>query len=235
MSKAPALLALLALVVPGALTAQVGHDPAHSPYRPITTRSSLMVTAGYLSGSGGKLGIGPSDGPLFGLRYELRLTGPTDAHVGVAWSRLQRLIADPSAPTDEQISGPVKQSVIFADAGLSILLTGDKTWNRLAPYFGASLGLAFGSSVPSDSSGFRFNAKFVTGPHVGIRFYPASGLTFRAEGRLLFWQLKYPSPFFSNPSRAPTDPPILDPLTNSDKEWTTHPTIMIALGYAFRF
>jgi hypothetical protein len=38
-----------------------------------------------------------------------------------------------------------------------------------------------------------------------------------------------------DPARAPNDPPILDPLVNSESEWTSHPTLLIGLGYAFRF
>lgn len=233
MSKAVQILTA-ALLVPGALTAQVGHDPEHSPYRPITARTGITVLGGYLAGSSGKLGVGPAGGPLVGLRYEMRLTGPTDASLGISWARFDRLVPDPNAPADSQLTGPVRQSVVFIDGGLQILLTGDKTWNRLAPYFGATLGLGFGSSVPADSSGYRFKAKFTTGPLLGLRAYPVSGLTFRVEGRLVFWQLKYPSTFFAAPSRAPTDPSLLDPNVDSDSDWTAHPTVVVGLGWSFR-
>jgi len=233
MSKAAWSLAA-ALLWPATLSAQVGHDPAHSPYRPIAARTSVSLVAGYLGGSGGKLGIGPSDGFLAGARYEMRLTGPTDASLTIARGQFDRLIPNPNAPADSQITGPVSQSVIFVDAALQILLTGDKTWNRVAPYLGASLGLGFGSGVAADTSGFRFATKLVTGPLLGVRLYPGGGLTFRVEGRLTFWRLSYPSGFFANPARAPTDPPLLNPDVESDTDWTAHPTVLIGLGWAFR-
>jgi hypothetical protein len=233
MSKVFSLFAA-ALLAPPLLTAQVGHDPEHSPYRGITARTSLNLLGGYLGGSSGKLGIGPAGGWLAGIRYEMRLTGPTDASLSVARGQFDRLVPDPGAPSESQITGLATESVIFVDAGLQILVTGDKTWNRVAPYLGATLGLAWGGDVPADSSEYRFKAKFVTGPLLGVRFYPGAGLLFRVEGRLAFWRLRYPSSFFTAPVRAPTDPPLLDPQVESDTEWTAHPVVTIGLGWAFR-
>jgi hypothetical protein len=233
MSKAPTLLAA-ALLLPAALTAQVGHDPEHSPYRAIATRTSLSLVGSYLGGSAGTLGIGPADGLLAGVRYEMQLTGPTDASLTISRGQFDRLVPNPNAPADSQITGPVSQSVIFVDAGLQILLAGDKTWKRLAPYVGGSVGMGFGSNVAADSSGYRYNAKFSTGPLVGLRFYPGGGLIVRAEGRLAFWRLRYPTGFFNAPARAPDDPPLLDATVESDVDWTAHPIVTIGLGWAFR-
>ena len=234
MSKAAWPLAA-ALLAPATLSAQVGHDPAGSPYRPIRARTSLSLMGGYLGGSGGRLGIGPSDGFLAGARYEMRLTGPTDVFASATWSRLRRLVADPKAPADSQFSGPVHMGVLVAETGLLVLLAGDKTWNGLAPYVGANLGLGFGASVPQDTSGYSFSAKFVSGPLLGARFYLGQSAYLRVEGRLQFWKLSYPTSYFLAPERAPDDSPVLDPVVISDSEWTSHPTLMIGLGYAFRF
>jgi hypothetical protein len=232
MSKGYAVLALGALLLPVAAAAQVGHDPAHSPFQPIATRSGLTLVGGYLSGSGGKVGVGPSDGYLAGVRYDMRLTGPTDLTVGVTWNRLQRMVPHPSAAADAQLTGPVRQSTVIAEGGISILLTGDKTWKGLAPYLGATLGLAFGGTVPADSSGFRFKTKFLSGPHLGLRFYAGRSVFVRVEGRLLFWQLKYPTSFFETPD-IPDGTPLLDPAVTSTSEWTAHPSLQIGLGFAF--
>jgi hypothetical protein len=235
MSKVARALALwLLLAFPPALVGQVGYDPSHSPYRPITARMSLMAAGSYVWGSSGKVGVGPADGLGGGLRYEMRLTGPADAFAGVSWNRLQRLVADPAAPADSQLSGPADQNVWFVDAGLAILLAGDKTWRRLAPYVGANLGLAFGEGAPGDSSGYEFSTKFVTGPLAGVRLYLSDAVSFRVEGRLQFWKLSYPDSFFLPPERAPDDPPLLDPLVTSDTEWTSHPSLFVGLAYSFR-
>jgi hypothetical protein len=231
MSKVVRALALC-ILVSSPVAAQVGHDPARSPYRPILLRTSFSAVANYIWGSSGKLGVGPSDGPGAMLRYEMQLTGPTDVFASVGWSNLERMIADPAAPADERISGPVDQGVVFTEAGLLILLTGDKTWNRIAPYLGGNMGLAFGAGTPQDSSGYSFSTKFVSGPIVGVRFYTAGALSVRVEGRLQFWKVSYPDSYFR---ASEGEDPLLNPLVDSDSEWTTHPTLLIGLGYAFRF
>jgi len=235
MSKAAVCALVLTPFFATQTAAQVGYDPAHSPYQPITARTSFSVMGSYIWGSSGKVGVGPSDGPGLGLRYDMRLTGPTDVFATVSWSNLQRLVPHPEAPVDSQLTGPVDQGVLFIEAGLAVLLTGDKTWRRMAPYLGANLGLGFGGSVVADSSGYGFSAKFVSGPLLGFRYYVSSALMLRVEGRLQFWKLSYPPSFFQAPANAPDDPPILSPVLNSDSEWTTHPTLLIGLGYAFRF
>lgn len=221
----------LCLVLSTPLAGQVGYDPEHSPYRPIAARMSFSAVANYIWGSSGKLGVGPTDGPGGGARFEFRLTGPTDVFATVSWSNLERFVANPDAPADSQITGPFKHGVLFAETGLLILLTGDKTWHRLAPYLGANLGLAFGSGLPQDSSGYGFSAKFVSGPLLGLRAYASDALFFRAEGRLQFWKLKYPTSYFVGTDEKD---PLLSPALNSDSEWTTHPTLLVGLGYAFR-
>ena len=234
MSKVGFALAL-ALLSAAPLAAQVGHDPARSPYHPIVARMSISLVGSYIWGSSGKVGVGPSDGPGAGLRFEMRLTGPTDVFAAVSWSNLQRLVADPSAPMDSQFSGPVDMGLLVAETGLVILLGGDKTWKGLAPYVGANLGLGFGASVPQDTSGYGFSAKFVSGPLLGARFYLGESVHVRVEGRLQFWKLSYPTSYFLPPPDYPDDPPILNPALNSDSEWTSHPSLMIGLGYSFRF
>ena len=233
MSKIPLLAAVVAWY-PVALAAQVGHPPDASPYRDIRVRSSLVALAGYIGGSHGRLGIGPSAGRLVGVQYELALGGPTDGFLTVSHGRLDRVVIDPDAPEASRVTDSVTQSVVFAQAGLSVLLTGDKTWNGFAPYLGGTLGVGFGGSVPQDSSGFSFGTKFVTGPHLGIRWYPSQTLHLRVEARQLFWQLKYPQRFFNPPTRAPSDPPVLSIADDPSSEWTAHPTLLVALGFAFR-
>ena len=234
MSKILSCAAVLAACAPVSLAAQVGHPPDDSPYRDIRVRTSLLAAGGYIAGSHGQLGIGPSGGRLVGLQYEMALGGPTDGFLMVSQGSLDRIVIDPGAPVESRVTDSLTQSIVFVQAGLTILLTGDKTWRGFAPYLGASLGLGFGSGVPQDSSGFTFGTKFVTGPHVGVRWYPTRSVHLRVEGRQLFWQLKYPQTFFNPPSRAPSDPPVLGVATDPDSEWTAHPTLLVALGFAFR-
>src|SRR5258708_39211627 len=54
--------------VSGALSAQVGYDPAHSPYRDTPGGGVAVVSLGYLGGSRGSVGVGLSNGATGGGR-----------------------------------------------------------------------------------------------------------------------------------------------------------------------
>ena len=218
----------------GPLAAQVGFPPDKSPYKDIVTNYGFSVYGGYLLGSRGVVGVGPSNGALGGVRYEMSIGGPTDLVFGAGYGQLKRYVIDPNADTLTRTSGPVNQPVITADIGLNVLLTGRKTWRRISPYVGATLGMAFGTNVASDTSGYNFDSKFVLGPQAGIRWTPFDNFVIRFEGRDLFWQLKYPSSFFTDPARAPGQPPVLDTTNDPSSEWIQHPTFLVSIGLAFR-
>ena len=63
-----------------------------------------------------------------------------------------------------------------------------------------------------------------------MRAYFGESVYLRAEGRLQFWKLSYPTQYFIPPADYPDDPPLLNPVLNSDAEWTTHPTLLVGLG-----
>src|SRR5216683_2978091 len=81
----------------GALAAQVGYDPAHSPYRDIPGGGVAVVSAGYLGGSRGSVGVGLSNGATGGLRYEVSF-GAVGASLGLAYGLTTRFvwIVDPT-------------------------------------------------------------------------------------------------------------------------------------------
>lgn len=225
---------LAACAFPGRGGAQVGYPPDASPYRDMRVSQYLTLTAGYLTGGTGDAGVGPTDGLLGGIRWDIRLSGPAYAHFGVSGGLLERLVIDPTRGVEDRIRDTVRQSVYVADAGLGLVLTGQKTWNGLAPYVAATLGLALGGAVPEDSSGFRFSTRFHIGPQVGVRWHVGERLHLRLEGRDILWRLRYPPGFFSRPAGAPDDPPVLDPEQSKGAQWVHHPTLVLSIGYALR-
>src|ERR1041385_8144827 len=54
--RSTARLGLALLFAAGPAQAQVGHDPAHSPYRSLRYGQFVSFTAGYFNGDGGVLG-----------------------------------------------------------------------------------------------------------------------------------------------------------------------------------
>ena len=116
---------------------------------------------------------------------------------------------------------------LIADAGFSLRITGAKTWHGFAPYLGFSLGVANGSTVLEDNSGFTFKHPFQFGPHLGVRYYHASSVSLWVEGWDPMWRLRYPLSFFT---AATGSTPVLDPSVQGPTQWVHNPTLLVGFG-----
>jgi hypothetical protein len=225
------MTAWLLIPIPSVLSAQVGHPPQSSPYRDIRKGHSFTVTGGYFKGDGGRFGIGPHGAAVFGARYDIRTASTIQIGLGFARGNLERLIVNPFVVLDNRVSGPVKQSVTFAELDLQFNLTGGKTWHRIAPYIAASGGIAFSGDTPADTSQYRFGKKVYLAPGIGFRFFLSDRLHLRAEARATFWKLNYPTTFQQAPTEDPTAPPVL--AGSSTTEWASSRWLQAGLGYSF--
>jgi hypothetical protein len=223
-----------ALIV-NSLVAQVGHPPRSSPYRDIRKGHTFTGLGGYFSGDGGQFGIGPHDGVVYGVRYDIRTSGTIQLGVGITHGNLQRFIVNPFVRLENRKTGPVKQSVTFADVTLQLNLTGGKSWHRIAPFVAASGGLALAGDTPADTSGFDFGRKFYFAPGAGARIFLSDRLHFRTEARFTFWKLNYPATFQSEPVEEPgtTENPNAVITDAKLTEWTTSSWLQVGLGYSF--
>ena len=208
--------------------AQVGHLPESSPYKDMRIKQALVFYGGLMSGGEGNAGVGPADGPVGGARWEVTVGAPSILFLGLSLANLERPLVNPDDPPDTRFFGSANQRIFMADAGLSFVLTGRKTWRGLAPYLGVGFGVAFGESVPEDSSQYTFKTKFHIDPTIGIRFHPSPRFHFRIEGRAVVWRLNYPQQFFDG-----TDP-LLNDLIQTNTNWTVHPTLLFGIGYTLR-
>ena len=214
-----------------AVSAQVGHPPRSSPYRDIRKGHTFTVLGGYLSGDGGQFNIGPHDGAVFGVRYDIRTGETIQLGLGILHGNLKRFIIDPFVHPANRKTGPVRQSVTFADVTLQFNLTGGKSWHRIAPFVAAGAGLALAGATPADTSLYDFGRKFYFAPGAGVRLFLSNRLHLRAEAKATFWKLNYPTTFQSIPVAEPTRPPVI--TDGKLTEWTTSSWLQIGLGYSF--
>jgi hypothetical protein len=224
------LLAAL-VVVPGTALAQVGHDPGRSPYHDLRARQAASIVGGFLRGERGTPRAGPSDGPLVGIRYDRQVGAATEVVVGLAGARLERFVIDPALPPETRATGPIRNDLIFMEAGASLLLTGRKTWRGFQPYVGAMLGVAFETDI-TGAGEFNFGTRLALTPHAGIKWFPVQAIAFRAEVRDVIWRLRYPDSWFASVGGVA---PVLNPATDKSAEWLHHPTFALSLGYTFTF
>jgi len=216
--------------------AQVGHPPGHSPYRDIAKGHTVTALGGYFGGSGGRFGIAPHDGTIFGIRYDIRNSSAIGLGLTLARADLDRLIVDPFVALANRVSGPVQQTVSFFEADLQLNLTGGKSWHRVAPFVSTGVGLTFPSGTPADTSGFELGRRFYFAPGAGFRLFLTNGVHLRAEARATFWKLKYPASFTREPPEEPGNPPDNSNAVITDgrvSEWSTSSWLQVGLGFAF--
>jgi hypothetical protein len=229
------LVGWLLLGLPAGARAQVGHPPGASPYHDIRRGHSFTPLAGYFSGDGGRFGIAPHSGAIYGFRYDIRAATPIEIGLGFARGSLDRLIVDPFVELANRLSGPVQQTVTFAEFDLQFNLTGGKTWHRLAPFVGAGVGLTFPSGTAADTSGFALGHKIYFAPGAGVRIFLTDRLHLRGEARATFWKLKYPTSFTEEPPLEPgtVDSPNAVITDGNLSEWATSSWLQVGLGYTF--
>ncbi|HEY3011976.1 MAG TPA: hypothetical protein VGJ36_04455 [Gemmatimonadales bacterium] len=221
-------------VTASSLAAQVGHPPRSSPYHDIRRGHTFTLTGGYLSGDGGRFGIGPHSGAVFGGRYDIRASRAIQFGIGIARGNLERFIVNPFVRLADRRTGPVKQSATFAELDLQFNVTGGKSWHGIAPYVAVSGGLAFAGSTPADTSGYEFGKKLYLAPAAGIRLFLSDRLHLRAEARATFWKLRYPTTFQQEPVEEPGTPDNPNAVITGNNliEWTTSSWLQAGLGYS---
>src|SRR3989441_13216888 len=106
LTKRWSAMALLSIVPSFHLTAQVGHDPSHSPYRDVRRGGVAVITFGYLGGERGGPGVGMANGPSGGLRYEVSFGSALGASLGIADAKPTRFVIDPTKDSLSRQTGP---------------------------------------------------------------------------------------------------------------------------------
>ncbi len=229
----------IACLATSTLQAQVGHDPAHSPYRDIKYGKSITLLYGDVGGDGGKVGVGPHNGRSYGARFDLRLSAPIQFGLTVQKAELERFVVSADDSIATRKTGPFDQDLTMIELTMQLNLTGKKTWHRLAPFISGSVGWAHSTSLPgsvSDSSGFKFGNKLYLVPAAGLRAYVTQNLFLRAEARQLFWKLNYPSSYLDEPAAQPSSDPDRPNAVIKDgkrSEWEGGPELRVGLGFSF--
>ncbi len=202
-----------------AARAQVGHDPARTPYSDVRNSVFIVASGGYFFGNGGDAGVAPHDGPVYGLRMSFLANKTVAISGGMFYGTLGRLVYDPAQPAGQRFTGPFDNEVIWLDGAIHFNLMGGKTWHRLAPYVGSGIGMAIVEDLPGTS--FSLGTKFVFSPLVGVRYFLSDALAVQAESRFQFWNIKYTADFAQEVVES--------------SEWSVTPWINIGLAIAWPF
>lgn len=231
-----AVLVFLVALVPGSLTAQVGHDPAHSPFQDVTTRQAFTPLLGQFFGNRANAGVGAQAGPAIGGRFSTALSGALELWATLSVINSRRNVIDPSLPDSTRTTGPVDYRLVAGDIGIALKLTGSKTYHGFAPYVGAAFGVVAPTSSQTDASGYRAGSHIMFVPTVGTQLRIARAASLTLEARDYFIRYEWPASYFG-PAFSSTAvlPPVLDPSMEKDKQMTHNFVLSAGLSLHFNF
>lgn len=202
-----------------------------SPYRFVDTVHDVNFLVGVASENRGHLDLGPGGGPLMGLRYSFHLSGPFALETLGFLLDTDRRVFDPTGEDGLEELGTTSSIVGSMDGRIRFTLTGDRTWNQLAPFVQAGAGLvgdvkgrARIEEEMSDDARFNFGPSLLGVLGAGTMWLPGDRFGIRAEVVMHIWKLGTPRAFRNLEEE-------LGPI--SDQEWTAVNALII--GGSLRF
>jgi hypothetical protein len=223
-------IALLLLATAPAAEAQVGHTPEQSPFRDLTTKQQLSLVTGYYAGSKGSAGVGPGGGPAVGMRYEVRIGGPAQFTVRVLHAFSERTVVNPFRSGDERVLGTRSWPVGIADVGITINLTGQKSYKNIVPVLHGGIGVATDYGRGGDPAGFGIGTPFAFSFGAGVRYISSGRLQLRVDFSDYLFTLSYPDSYFQEADDGG------DPVLGSNRgksEWRHNAAITVGGSLAF--
>jgi hypothetical protein len=213
-----------------ALGAQVvGSPPAQSPYADLSYRQELTLFTGIFNGSKGSAGVAPTNGPVVGLRYEIGIGGPAQFSARLARAFTERTVLDPLRSESDRNLGTRSWPITLLDAGLTLNLTGQKSWHHLVPVVTGGIGVASDLGNEDDPGGFSLGTPFAFSFGTGLRLVTAGHFQFRADLADYVYQLSYPASYITAPGGGT---PILGESSTSS-EWKHN--MMLTIGASYRY
>ncbi len=223
-----AALACAALAAPASARAQVGYPPERSPFRDLEYKHELTLFGGMYQAGEDPAGVAPQSGPIAGLRYELRVGGPAQLMFRLAYVDSERMAVDPSEPEASRDLGVHSAPLYMLDAGISVNLTGQKSWRRLVPSVNAGVGIASGGKdVEGDP--YRFGTPFAITYGAGLRYVPGGRFAMRLGLDAYLYKLDYPPAYYATASDGTS---VVGPR-QSTSFWKNNVALTIGASYLF--
>lgn len=221
---AAALMTAAPLAAQG--VAQVGHEPAKSPFKDLDYDSEITLFGGYLRARHDPANAAPLSRPMVGVRYEITLTGPLALSSEATAGFGHRNLLEPLKPKATRDIGTQNSGVYSGDLALAMNLPGTRSWHDLVPQIRAGVGMVT-SQAKDDSSGFAFGTKFAWVYGAGIKLAPGGKFQLRADLTDRLFKLTYPDSYY----RLASDNTAVVDATTPREFYTHHLGITLGLSY----
>ena len=192
------LFALTFAVCASSAAAQVdvGYPPPKSPYRDLEFKQEATAFGGYFLAAKDPAGVAPRSGPMMGVRYEVTVGGPAQLVARLARVNSERRVIDPSLPKATRDLGIQTWPIYLADVGMSLNLTGQRSWHGVVPIIYTGVGLASDLDKQHDDDPFNLGTTFALSLAGGLRIVPGGRFQLRADAGTYIYQIKYPTAYY---------------------------------------
>ena len=220
--------AFIALAVPaGAQTVDVGYSPPKSPFKDLEYHQELTFFGGYFGAAKDPAGAAPKAASMEGIRYEVTVGGPAQFYARFARINSQRNVIDPTAPAATRNLGSQTWPVYIVDAGLSLNLTGQRTFHGIVPVVHTGVGLVSDLDKADDKDPFNLGTTFAFSFGGGLRMVPGGRFQIRADAGTYLYQIKYPTQYFV----TATDNTSVLPAGQAKSFWKRNGAYTIGVSY----
>jgi hypothetical protein len=209
--------------------AQVGYPTSQSPFVDLEYRQGVSIYSGYFRAASDPVGVAPQSGPLVGARYDVALGGPAAFTARLGGVLADRTVIDPARNAGRRVLGSERRPLGLADVGITLGLTGQKSYRGFVPTLHGGAGLAT-NFAGVDPGGFKFGTRFAIAYGAGLRYVPrGSTLSLRADLGSHLYQIRYPDRYFT----AGLDSTSVLPSNASKSAWTNNLSATLGVTYQF--
>lgn len=190
-------LGLVVLAVPASAQVDVGYPPPKSPYRDLEFKQEATAFGGYFIAGKDPAGAAPQNGPMAGIRYEVAVGGPAQFVFRAARISSERRVIDPAQPVASRDLGTQSWPVYLVDLGLSLNLTGQRSFHGIVPVVYTGVGVATDLDKQVEEDPFNLGTTFAFSLAGGLRIVPGGRFQLRADAGTYIYQIKYPTAYYA--------------------------------------
>ncbi len=220
-------LFMIVAIPAAAQTVDVGYAPPKSPFRDLEYHQELTFFGGYFLAAKDPAGAAPKSAPMEGIRYEVTVGGPAQIFARLARINSQRDVIDPSLPTATRHLGSQSWPVYLMDAGLSLNLTGQRTFHGIVPIVALGGGLVSDLDKSVEADPFNLGTTFAFSLGTGLRMVPGGRFQIRADVGTYLYQIKYPTQYYV----PATDNTAVLPAKQAKNFWKRNGAFSLGVSY----
>ncbi len=210
-----------------AQTVDVGYPPPKSPFRDLEYHQEFTVFGGYFAAASDPASAAPKSAPMEGIRYEVTVGGPAQIVARFARVNSQRNVIDATAPAASRILRSESWPLYIVDAGMSLNLTGQRTFHGVVPVIYTGVGLVSDLDKKETIDPFNIGTNFAFSFAGGLRVVPGGRFQIRADVGTYLYQIKYPTGYYVITS----DKTSVVPAAQAKNSWKRNGAFTLGASY----